>query len=269
MKGLTILILCLPLVLQAQNNFPYKLKRTDFYLMPSAIALTAGGGILSNKKDHNLTLAQIQSLNRNSVNRFDRIATKQWSLSAAQFSNYPNRIIPALAAAVVIPQLKNKQWKNAATLGIMYTEVLLFTRGFTEIIKSTAGRTRPYLYNDAYTTQQRFDWQGKEGPVASTSFISGHSSKTFAFAVFLSKTYTDIYGRNIWSRIIWGTSLSIATATAYARVKAGVHFPTDVIAGAVVGSAIGYFIPVLHKIKPERLSVTATPNQFLLVYNLP
>ncbi len=33
----------------------------------------------------------------------------------------------------------------------------------------------------------------------------------------------------------------------YLRMKAGVHYPTDVIAGYTPGAAIGLIIPVLHK----------------------
>jgi len=37
--------------------------------------------------------------------------------------------------------------------------------------------------------------------------------------------------------------------TAYLRVKAGKHFPTDVIVGAVIGSAVGYAVVSLHKMQ--------------------
>ncbi|MBP7433432.1 PA-phosphatase, partial [bacterium] len=39
------------------------------------------------------------------------------------------------------------------------------------------------------------------------------------------------------------------------RITAGEHYPTDVIAGAVLGSLTGLFIPLLHKIKNKNLSV--------------
>ena len=41
--------------------------------------------------------------------------------------------------------------------------------------------------------------------------------------------------------------MSTAALVAYAGVAGGVHFPTDVIMGAAVGSALGYLVPMLHR----------------------
>jgi membrane-associated phospholipid phosphatase len=78
--------------------------------------------------------------------------------------------------------------------------------------------------------------------------------------------FTDIYGKGTLSKIIWGTSLTLASATAYCRVAAGEHFPTDVIVGSMVGSTIGYLIPVIHKKNPESLSLSVFPNYFRIEY---
>jgi membrane-associated phospholipid phosphatase len=39
---------------------------------------------------------------------------------------------------------------------------------------------------------------------------------------------------------------AIATSVAFLKIKAGYHYPTDVIAGALVGSGVGLLVPVLH-----------------------
>ena len=46
---------------------------------------------------------------------------------------------------------------------------------------------------------------------------------------------------------VWVLSEGMAAATAYLRVAAGKHFYTDVLTGAIVGSAIGLLIPYLHR----------------------
>jgi undecaprenyl-diphosphatase len=61
----------------------------------------------------------------------------------------------------------------------------------------------------------------------STSFPSGHSASAFAFA------------SSVGARLPW-TSLPLhllAVAVAYSRVHTGVHYPTDAIIGAAMGSA--------------------------------
>lgn len=260
-----LLLLSFNPVWSQQNVFPYSKNKKDIVLLPASVALYATSEYLGYKR-FNLTQDEIAALDRNDVIAFDRGATYNWNTSAKEFSDIPFRVLPLLPIALAIPHFKNQKWDNALTYGVMYMEVLFFTSSITGITKSLTGRIRPYLYNTSLTVEERFNLQEDGGAVASTSFFSGHTSITFAFAVFLSKTYTDIYGKNVWSKIIWGTSLTLAAATAYARVDAGLHFSTDVIVGAVIGSAIGYSIPVLHKINPEKLNISVLPNHFILTY---
>jgi membrane-associated phospholipid phosphatase len=248
------------------REFPYQLHKKDFYLLPAGVVLEISSNYLSRKKDHNLTRDEIAILDRNDINRFDRNATYHWNRSADDFSNVVNRMMPFVPMTLGIPQLRNKQWNNIITLGVMYTEVYFFTHSLTGLTKSFTGRIRPYLYNTSLSVDERFEVQGNGAPTASTSFISGHSSATFAYAVFFAKSFTDIYGKSTWSTVIWITSLTLASATAYSRVAAGEHYPTDVLAGALVGSAIGYFIPELHKKKSEKLSLSIFPNNFSIAY---
>jgi len=52
--------------------------------------------------------------------------------------------------------------------------------------------------------------------------------------------------------------------TAYFRVNTHNHFPTDAIVGYIVGAAIGYFIPEIHKTKNSSVSNNSTvPEQFI------
>ena len=63
----------------------------------------------------------------------------------------------------------------------------------------------------------------------STSFPSGHSASAFAFA-----------GAVAGSIPVLGAPLrGLATAVAYSRVHTGVHYPGDVIVGAIIGATIG------------------------------
>ena len=63
----------------------------------------------------------------------------------------------------------------------------------------------------------------------STSFPSGHSASAFAFASAVGKEIPAI-----------GVPLrGLAGAVAYSRVHTGVHYPTDVIIGSIIGASIG------------------------------
>jgi len=80
------------------------------------------------------------------------------------------------------------------------------------------------------------------------SFPSGHSSTAFAAAA----AYLSVMQRRgIAGRQAQETALLFATATTTAvlRVVAKKHFPTDVVAGAVLGTAIGWMVPQMHRIR--------------------
>jgi undecaprenyl-diphosphatase len=64
------------------------------------------------------------------------------------------------------------------------------------------------------------------------SFISSHASNHFAAAMFISGTMRPL-GRG-WSLFfVW------AAVIAYAQVYVGVHYPSDVICGAIFGCLLG------------------------------
>jgi undecaprenyl-diphosphatase len=66
----------------------------------------------------------------------------------------------------------------------------------------------------------------------SPSFPSGHTADAFAFAVAVSLIYPK------WHIIIPG--LIWASLVGYSRMSLGVHFPSDVLGGAVIGAVCAY-----------------------------
>ena len=91
------------------------------------------------------------------------------------------------------------------------------------VVKPLARRRRP-------------DREGEEVPdirevpmPTSTSFPSGHSASAFAFA--------SAVGAEI--PVLGGPLRGLAGAVAYSRVHTGVHYPTDVIIGSIIGASIG------------------------------
>ncbi len=60
---------------------------------------------------------------------------------------------------------------------------------------------------------------------------SGHAAAAFATAIILALTYRRWYG--------WVAALSGATLIALSRVYLGLHYPTDIFGGAVVGVGVG------------------------------
>jgi membrane-associated phospholipid phosphatase len=93
----------------------------------------------------------------------------------------------------------------------------------TTSLKYSVQRERPFVtYNDI----QKRDVGG------SPSFPSGHTSSAFALATSLSLHWRKWYV--VVPSYIW------ATGVGYGRMYQGVHYPTDVLAGAIIGSGMAY-----------------------------
>ncbi|HPW17570.1 MAG TPA: phosphatase PAP2 family protein [Candidatus Aminicenantes bacterium] len=223
--------------------FPYELKKSDFWLGGGGAGL-AGLGALLHAGQGKITLEEVLALDRNDVNAFDRPATRNWSSAWAGRSDVA-RDVTVISSLLVsaAPALLRAEWSRALTVSVMFAEAYAVMGGVTYLTKTAVARKRPYLYNTGLTPEERLE--ALDDPKA--SFFSGHAAAAFAAAAFLSKVFTDIHGPSAWSTLVWASSLSLAAYTGFARVKAGVHFPSDAIAGAAVGFAIGYLVPVLHK----------------------
>jgi undecaprenyl-diphosphatase len=102
--------------------------------------------------------------------------------------------------------------------------------GLTFLIKHIVKRPRPFVQNINIVPVYR---------AGSTSFPSGHTSSSFATATALSRAYPKWYV--IAPAFLWAGSVS------YSRMYLGVHYPTDVAAGAVIGTGSAFVLQSLKK----------------------
>jgi len=96
----------------------------------------------------------------------------------------------------------------------------MVTYGLNAIVKGLVKRKRPFIRNINIVPVYEANRY---------SFPSGHTSSTMATATALSIAYPKWYV--IAPSFIW------AGATSYSRMYLGVHYPTDVAAGLVLGPA--------------------------------
>lgn len=93
----------------------------------------------------------------------------------------------------------------------------------TVILKYSINRPRPYM---------TYPYIEKAASGGSPSFPSGHTSDAFALATSVSIAWPRWYV--IVPSYVW------AGAVAYSRMDLGVHYPSDVLAGALIGAGSAY-----------------------------
>ena len=103
--------------------------------------------------------------------------------------------------------------------GCVIASASLICAGITNILKYSINRDRPFV---TYTDIQ------KKSAAGSPSFPSGHTSSAFATATSLSLTYSK------WYVIV--PAYGWAATVGYSRMHLGVHYPSDVLAGAFIGA---------------------------------
>lgn len=249
--------------------FSFSLAQSPYSLDGGREVAVFGGGVALGVIDLKLIGGKVPvndetlpNLSGNDVNWFDRGATYNLSETSADLSNV------LLATAIASPLFlfgSSAVRNNAGTYSTMYLQNILSVYSISHLPKALVKRYRPYVYNEEVPNEE------KQSLDATHSFLSAHTAVGFASAVFLSVTFDNYNPNSNLSPYIWTSSLLLATSIGYLRYAAGQHFPTDIIAGAVLGSVIGYLIPLIHESNKENLELVApagNPNNNLVSFNI-
>ena len=111
--------------------------------------------------------------------------------------------------------------KTRKTGVIMMAALLVDVLLCNVFIKNLVARTRPYEVVDGLKLliEKQSDY----------SFPSGHTGSSFASAIVLWKELPKKYGV---------MALIVAVLIAYSRLYVGVHYPSDVLAGVLIGTVL-------------------------------
>lgn len=116
-----------------------------------------------------------------------------------------------------------KQDSTIKNKGVYIGASLVIAAGITTGLKYSVKRERPFV------TYPVID---KVMNAGSPSFPSGHTSDAFATATSLSLAFPKWY--IIAPSFVWAGSVG------YSRMDLGVHYPSDVLAGAAIGSGTSF-----------------------------
>ena len=146
-----------------------------------------------------------------------------------------------------------KKYKKKSVWILLGIALLLFISDwvFANHIKHLVERLRP-CNEPIFQNQVRIIINCGSG----FSFVSAHATNHFAIAVYMIGFFKSVRKWFLPIAILWASSIG------FSQVYVGLHYPFDVICGAMLGSSIGFFcmnfIKTISKIEEKKVDKLST-----------
>jgi membrane-associated phospholipid phosphatase len=199
----------------------------------------------------------ILALNEDDVNKFDRRAAGNYNEDAKTTSDFFFQA--AIPLPLIVFAFDDNMREDYLRLTLLYLETMSITGVAYSTSQQLNNRLRPFTYNQDLELSRRTTGGAKN------SFYSGHTALVATSTFFLARVYADYHPDSPHKYLFYGGAGLATFFTGYFRVKAGQHFPTDVIVGGTVGTAIGLLVPYFHKnklFKNERISLLPITGEY-------
>ncbi len=128
-----------------------------------------------------------------------------------------------------------KYRKNAVWILLLVALMILVSDQLSVLIKNLVERPRP-CHNSNFAALVHLVNGKCGGPFG---FVSSHAANSFAIAVFLIPFLASYFRYFGWAIIFWAAIIS------YSRIYLGVHYPADILFGALLGALLGCFFSML------------------------
>ena len=232
-------LLFLPFIsFQINAQSPYQLKpKKEISIIGAGLGL-GGAAFYFHQRLEPLSVMEINALQQKGISDWEEWTTMQGSEKSNKASDiilYSSQIIPG-----ILTLADKSMRKDFLKIGTLYSEVFLVNLGMTALVKNTVRRARPFVYDPNTQLEEQMTKSAR------TSFYSGHTSETAAMCFLTASLYADYHPESKWKPVVWTAAAVLPAAAGILRMRAGKHFPSDVITGYVTGAAVGYFLPKIH-----------------------
>ena len=208
--------------------------------MGAGLALNAGAFLLPDRSDE--LFERHRHTDRTNIPAFDRVAAFNWSPKAHRTSNIV--FYSTMALSLAGPALAYANDQPGVPMALV-AESFLLSAGLTGMTKTLVHRPRPYVFNPDVPEELRRERE------AYLSFWSGHAANTSALcissAMLIDRSQADAGVR----AAVWAGAVTVPLVMSWLRVRAGRHFPSDVLVGCLAGAVTGFVVPYFHR--PENL----------------
>jgi len=132
--------------------------------------------------------------------------------------------------------IREYKWNSLILLLFTALLITLTDQSSVQLFKNVFQRLRPCHNPDIQAMVHTVEYCG-----GLYGFVSSHATNYFGIIVFVSGLLKNRYKWLPWVLVIWGLLII------YSRIYLGVHYPGDVIAGAILGSVIGWMVLWLYR----------------------
>lgn len=219
---------------------------TDYAVTIGGAALTLTAAIVKPRGQHSLTGPIGFDDDVRKALRADRLALRYDYRDASDIGLSLAVSWPFVGDALTAAWWYRGSRETAEEMALIDLQTLAISGAIQGITNVLVSRERPFgktcgqgeLPSDAIDCEGSFHYR---------SFFSGHSSFSFTGAALICIHHmeNELLGPP-WDAISCAAGYAVAGTTATLRVVADVHYASDVLLGATVGTLVGFGVPLLH-----------------------
>jgi membrane-associated phospholipid phosphatase len=244
-----------------------KFSTADYVVTLSGAALTLSAAIVKPRAQHSLGGPVGFDSDVRKALRAERLSLRYDFRDASDVGLSLAVTWPFVADALTAAWWYRGSREAAQEMALIDLEALAITGALQGATNVLVSRERPFgqgcgegeLPGDAIDCRGSFHYR---------SFFSGHSAFSFTGAALICMHHleNELLG-GPWDAISCAGGYAVAATTATFRVVADVHYASDVLLGATVGTLVGYSVPLFHYRKlggARRMRDSAAANQLQL-----
>lgn len=218
----------------------------DYIVTGAGGAITLGAAIVHPRAKHSLSGPIGFDNGVRKALRADKLAARYDFRDASDVGLSLAVTWPFVSDALTTAWWYRGSRESAQEMALIDLEALAITGAIQGATNVFVSRERPFgkdcgkgeLPEDAIDCQDSFHYR---------SFFSGHAAFSFTGAALICVHHfeNELLGEP-WDAISCAGGYAVAATTATFRMVADVHYASDVLLGAAVGTLVGYGVPLLH-----------------------